>query len=85
MLPDAQGGDSVLRAIEDRAATIVGCAADTVEPLQVVAYEEKQYFELHHDVGPLAADGTVEIVPPRRLYIPTYIYMHTGTHAYLGM
>ena len=27
---------------------------------------QRQYFQLHHDVGPLAADGSVEIVPPRR-------------------
>jgi hypothetical protein len=35
--------------------------------LQIVSYTQGQYFNLHHDAGTLHDDGSVELVPPRRL------------------
>ena len=56
-LPKA--ADTTLRAIESRAADIVGLPSDHVEPLQVVNYTDGQRFDLHHDLGPMhvEADG----------------------------
>jgi len=47
-LPKA--ADATLRAIESRAAELVGLPSDHVEPLQVVYYSEGARFDLHHDV-----------------------------------
>jgi len=52
-------GDPKVRAIERRAADLVGLPTENVEPLQVVRYKEGQYFGLHHDCGELLDDGIV--------------------------
>ena len=50
-LPKA--ADATLRAIEARAAELVGLPADHVEPLQIVHYSEGARFDMHHDVAPI--------------------------------
>ena len=50
-------GDATLRAIEARAAELVGLPPDYVEPLQVVTYSNGQRFDLHHDLGPISLSG----------------------------
>ena len=52
-----KGADSTLRAIEARAAEIVGLPPDHVEPLQLVHYSHGQQFGLHHDLGDLRLAG----------------------------
>lgn len=54
-LPKA--ADATLRAIEGRAAELVGLPADHVEPLQVVHYSHGALFDLHHDVAPIRIKG----------------------------
>ena len=43
--------DRVVRAIEQRAADLVGLHGQCVEPLQIVSYTNGQKFDLHHDAG----------------------------------
>ena len=62
-----KGQDSIIRSIEARAADLCGMGQEHCEPLQIVSYTEGQKFETHHDAGTLCDDGTVELVPPRRL------------------
>ena len=58
-LPKA--ADATLRAIESRAADLVGLPSDHVEPLQVVHYSEGAHFDMHHDVCPIKVrDDNVE-------------------------
>lgn len=68
--------DPVARAIESRAANMIGMTSEFVEPLQIVSYVNGQKFETHHDAGTLLDDGNVELVPPRRL-ITIFAYLNT--------
>ena len=62
-----KGQDNVIRNIEARASELCGMGQEHCEPLQIVSYTQGQKFETHHDAGTLCDDGTVELVPPRRL------------------
>lgn len=53
-LPKAS--DTALRAIEARAAELVGLPPDHVEPLQVVSYRDGARFDMHHDVAAIRVD-----------------------------
>ena len=57
-LPKA--ADATLRAIEARAAELVGLPSDHVEPLQIVHYSEGARFDMHHDVAPITIRGEEE-------------------------
>ena len=57
-LPKA--ADATLRAIEARAAELVGLPADHVEPLQIVHYTEGAKFDMHHDVAPIKLSTDVD-------------------------
>ncbi|KAL1508006.1 hypothetical protein AB1Y20_007604 [Prymnesium parvum] len=46
-----KGSDATLRAIEARAAELVGLPPDHVEPLQIVHYADGAKFDCHHDLG----------------------------------
>jgi len=72
-----KGGDTSLRAIEARAAELVGLPSDYVEPLQVVTYTNGQRFDLHHDSGSMhyedGDEGAITVSAPqgpRRLVTP---------------
>jgi len=71
-----KGQDATIRSLEHRAAEIAGLTSDCLEPLQVVAYTAGQKFDTHHDAGTLADDGSVELVPPRRL-TTLLLYLNT--------
>jgi len=80
-----KGGDTSLRAIEARAAELVGLPSDYVEPLQVVTYTNGQRFDLHHDSGILKGggdeDGGGEVTVsapqgPKRL-VTLFVYLNT--------
>lgn len=60
-------GNSKIAAIERRAADMLGIAADQIEPLQLVRYRQDQFFGVHHDLGSLLDDGTVEL-PPKQAF-----------------
>ena len=49
-LPKA--ADATLRAIEARAAELVGLPSDFVEPMQNVHYSDGARFDMHHDGAP---------------------------------
>ena len=53
-LPKA--ADATLRAIETRAAELVGLPPDFVEPLQIVHYTNGAKFNCHHDLGPVSVE-----------------------------
>lgn len=72
----AKQQDSIVRNIEERAAEAVGYPGDHCEPLQCVSYTDGQYFNLHHDMGTLLDDGSVEAVAPRRI-ATLFVYLNT--------
>lgn len=48
----AKQQDSKIAAIEQRAASLLGCyTTDIVEPLQLVRYRPGQFFNIHHDMA----------------------------------
>lgn len=59
--------DSKISAIERKVADLLGLSPTQVEPLQLVRYTMGQFFGVHHDLGNLAEDGSVE-TPPRQFY-----------------
>ena len=60
-LPLPKGVDATLRAIETKAADLVGLPSDHVEPLQVVHYSEGARFDMHHDVAPIKLKGDDDV------------------------
>ena len=54
-----------VRAIEARAAELMGIPAGQVEPLQVVSYRDGQHFSAHHDAGTLESDDDDDYVEGR--------------------
>jgi len=68
-------------SIERRAAELLGVPTDCIEPLQLVRYQQGEYFQPHHDLGTLYDDGTVELppssflFPPRRL-VTIFVYIN---------
>lgn len=73
-LSKAQDGPT--RSIESRACNLAGLASECCEPLQIVSYTQGQKFETHHDAGTLLEDGSVFLVPPRRL-VTLFVYLNT--------
>lgn len=59
--------DAKVAHVEGRAAELVGTSVERLEPLQLVQYEEGQFFGIHHDLGTLYDDGSVEL-PPKQFY-----------------
>ena len=51
----------VVAGIERKAAELLGLSVDTIEPLQLVRYQVNQFFGVHHDLGVLFDDGSVEL------------------------
>lgn len=68
-------------SIERRAAELLSVPTDCIEPLQLVRYQQGEYFQPHHDLGTLYDDGTVELppssflFPPRRL-VTIFVYIN---------
>ena len=71
--------NQVVRAIEQRAADLIGTTPDRVEPFQIVRYREGQKFDLHHDAGTLnIKTKQVESLPSGAVRIATiFIYLNT--------
>ena len=63
-----KGQDRVVRNVESRAADVLGLPVSGVEPLQVVCYEQGQFFDVHHDIGTWdPKTNTVDAVSPLRV------------------
>jgi prolyl 4-hydroxylase len=71
-----KGQDQTIRSVETRLAQLVGLSSTCVEPLQIVSYTDGQFFDVHHDAGTLYDDGSVELVPPKRL-LTFFVYLYT--------
>ncbi len=56
--------DTKIRALEQRIANILGCWVHQIEALQLVRYLPGQFFGIHHDLGNLLEDDSVEL--PRK-------------------
>lgn len=73
--------DSTIASIENRAADLLSLPNHSIEPLQLVRYEQGNYFHNHHDLGILYEDGSVELphksslTPPRRI-ITILVYLN---------
>ena len=58
----AKQQDAKIAAIEQKASALLGCwSTQSVEPLQLVRYLPGQFFGVHHDMGDLNDDGSVEL------------------------
>lgn len=75
--------DSTITSIEQRACEMLSIPNDNIEPLQLVKYQTGQYFKVHHDLGILYDDGSVELPqrlntflsPPRRI-VTILVYLN---------
>jgi prolyl 4-hydroxylase len=61
-------GNSKIVSIEHKAAELLGVTTPSLEPLQLVRYRPGQFFGVHHDLGSLFDDGSVEL-PPRQPWV----------------
>ena len=70
--------NKTISTIESRAAEMVGCTIEHVEPLQCVQYTPGDFFKTHHDTGVLYDDGTVELPRGRgRRVVTIFAYLNT--------
>ncbi len=75
--------NSVITSIEQRACELLSLPNNSIEPLQLVKYDVGQYFSVHHDLGVLYDDGSVELPqrkntllsPPRRI-VTVLVYLN---------
>lgn len=72
----SKGQDQVIRAIETRAAEMVGLHTECMEPIQIVSYKRGQYFNVHHDGGTLLESGEVDAVGVRR-FVTFFVYLNS--------
>ncbi len=79
----AKQSDSIITSIEQRACELLSLPNENIEPLQLVKYDVGQYFNVHHDLGILYDDGSVELPqrtnallsPPRRI-VTILVYLN---------
>ena len=73
--------DNKISALEQRIADTLGCWVHQIEALQLVRYLPGQFFGIHHDLGNLLEDDTVEL--PRkdwlckRRLVTMFCYLNT--------
>lgn len=60
--------DSMIRAIEQKTADLLGCWIHQIEGLQLVRYLPGQFFGVHHDMGDLLEDDQV-LLPRKHLVV----------------
>lgn len=67
-------------SIERKAADLLGVSTLAIEPLQLVRYRQGQFFGIHHDLGSLFDDGSVELPPrqpwTRRRLVTIFCYLN---------
>ena len=73
--------DTKVAALEQRIANLLGCWVHQIEPLQLVRYEPGQFFGVHHDMGDLKDDDTVELpkkdLAVKRRLVTIFCYLNT--------
>ena len=61
--------DATIARIEAKAAELLGCWSTTsVEALQLVRYQEEQFFGVHHDMGDYNEETGQVALPPKSWY-----------------
>jgi hypothetical protein len=73
--------DTKITALEQRIASILGCWVHQIEALQLVRYVPGQFFGIHHDLGNLLEDDSVQL-PPKKLgckrrLVTIFCYLNT--------
>ena len=63
----AKQADSKISAMERKSAELLGLSVHQMEPLQLVRYRQDQFFGVHHDLGNLRDDGSIEM-PTKQAY-----------------
>jgi len=67
-------------SMERRAAELLNMTIEQIEPLQLVRYKEGEFFGIHHDLGNLFQDGSVELPPKqawsRRRMATLFVYLN---------
>ncbi|OEU13405.1 hypothetical protein FRACYDRAFT_189308 [Fragilariopsis cylindrus CCMP1102] len=73
--------DSKISALERRIATMLGCWVHQIEALQLVRYQPGEFFGIHHDLGNLLDDDTVQLPPKdhgsKRRLVTLFCYLNT--------
>lgn len=71
---------SCVASMERRAAELLDMSVQQLEPLQLVRYHPGQFFGLHHDMGILYEDGSVELPEKRpwakRRLVTVFVYLN---------
>jgi len=73
--------DNRISALEQRIATMLGCWVHQIEALQLVRYQPGEFFGIHHDLGNLLEDDTVQLPPKdyacKRRLVTMFCYLNT--------
>ncbi len=73
--------DSKISALEQRIADTLGCWVHQIEAIQLVRYLPGQFFGIHHDLGNLLEDDTVELprknVACKRRLVTIFCYLNS--------
>ena len=73
--------DTKISALEQRIANILGCWVHQIEALQLVRYLPGQFFGIHHDLGNLLEDDSVELprkdLACKRRLVTIFCYLNT--------
>lgn len=73
--------DTKISALEQRVANILGCWVHQIEALQLVQYLPGQFFGIHHDLGNLLEDDTVQLprkeLACKRRLVTIFCYLNT--------
>jgi hypothetical protein len=67
-------------SMEKRASDLLGLSVEQMEPLQLVRYNVGEFFGVHHDLGILYDDGSVELPPKhvccKRRMVTIFVYLN---------
>ena len=73
--------DTKISALEQRIANILGCWVHQIEALQLVRYLPGQFFGVHHDLGNLLDDDSVQLprkeLTSKRRLVTIFCYLNT--------
>lgn len=61
--------NSRIALLEGRASDLLGCSSTRVEPLQLVRYQENQFFGVHHDMAEYDEDADVVTLPAKSMLV----------------
>jgi prolyl 4-hydroxylase len=74
--------NSFVTSMEKRASDLLGLSVEQIEPLQLVRYRVGEFFGVHHDLGILYDDGSVELPPKnhwsKRRMVTIFVYLNAS-------